>query len=142
MIETLLLTQLAATLYMTGVIWFVQLVHYPLFDRVTQHFPEFAMTHATRTGSVVMAPMILELGTTVALYWHWPSDLPKFWYAVNLLSVLVIWASTFLLQVPCHEQLQIKFDAAIHRKLVNSNWIRTLIWTLRSFLSIWMLTAV
>ena len=28
-----LLTHLAATLYMVGVIWFVQVVHYPLFAR-------------------------------------------------------------------------------------------------------------
>ena len=34
LIRFLLLTHLASTLFMTGVIWFVQCVHYPLFASV------------------------------------------------------------------------------------------------------------
>ncbi len=34
MFALLVLGNLAPTLMMTGLIWFVQIVHYPLFDRV------------------------------------------------------------------------------------------------------------
>ncbi len=32
--DTLFLAQTAATLFMTGLIWFVQIVHYPLFATI------------------------------------------------------------------------------------------------------------
>jgi hypothetical protein len=72
----------AATLYMTGVIWFVQIVHYPLFSRVGQPgFSEYAREHVRRTGRVVAGPMLVELASAVAVVWvvggPWPgSDWP------------------------------------------------------------------
>ena len=43
----LLLAQTAATLFMTGVIWIVQTVHYPLFARVGRdEFREYARTRS------------------------------------------------------------------------------------------------
>ncbi len=38
----LLILHAGATLYMAGVIWFVQIVHYPLFSRVGQPGPWLA----------------------------------------------------------------------------------------------------
>jgi hypothetical protein len=50
-----------------------------------------------------------------------------------------IWASTFFLQVPCHLKLSTGWDAATHRFLVQSNWIRTVLWTARLGVAIAML---
>ena len=59
---------LAATLVMVGVIWYVQLVHYPLMARVaTTSFPEFHNEHTRRTGWVVIGPMLVEAATAVLL---------------------------------------------------------------------------
>jgi hypothetical protein len=127
------LIHFAMVWYMTGVIWFVQIVHYPLFNRVTENFSKFALNHALRTGWVVMTPMVIELITAIALFWFWPQEISKTWWLLNFLGVVIIWASTFLLQVPCHNQLQKQFDVETHRRLVQTNWIRTVIWTLRSF---------
>lgn len=39
---------------MTGVIWFVQIAHYPLFSRVGQPgFSEYEREHARRTSRVI-----------------------------------------------------------------------------------------
>ena len=39
-VKYVLLVHLAATLVMVGVIWFVQIVHYPLFSRSKRRGPE------------------------------------------------------------------------------------------------------
>jgi hypothetical protein len=53
MIEVLLLTHAAATLVMVGVIWFVQIAHYPLMARVSAgEFAAYEREHQTRTTLV------------------------------------------------------------------------------------------
>ena len=52
--------------------------------------------------------------------------------AVTLM--IVIWVATIALSVPCHEKLSLGFDASAHRRLVLTNWIRTIAWTLRGLL--------
>ena len=65
---------------------------------------------------------------------------PVHWGAIiGLALVTLIWLSTALLQVPCHEDLSNGFDTEIHRRLVATNWIRTVAWSLRSLLATWIL---
>ncbi len=57
----LFLAQYAAALFMTGLIWFVQIVHYPLFARVLRNtapdaFRAYEASHANRTSFVVFPP--------------------------------------------------------------------------------------
>ena len=47
----------ASTLSMVGLIWFVQVVHYPLFARVEQGFIAYEQIHQQRTTWVV-APLM------------------------------------------------------------------------------------
>ena len=51
----------------------------------------------------------------------------------------VIWLSTALIQVPLHQRLGGGFDAEVHSRLVTSNWIRTVAWTLRGLLAVHLL---
>jgi hypothetical protein len=53
--------------------------------------------------------------------------------------VAVIWLSTALLQVPAHGRLSAGFDAETGGFLVATNWIRTIAWSLRSAVVVWML---
>jgi hypothetical protein len=128
----LLLTHAAATLFMVGVIWFVQVVHYPLFDRVgTSDFSAYSTRHTTVTGLVVGPPMILEAVTAVALVVWTPQGISVSLVWTGLLLVAGIWLSTALLQAPRHTTLGRGFDPAAHRFLVTSNWLRTVLWSLR-----------
>jgi hypothetical protein len=45
--------------------------------------------------------------------------------------LLLIWASTFLLQVPLHGILERRHDKQAILLLNATNWIRTLLWSLR-----------
>lgn len=127
------LLHLAFSLYMTGVIWFVQIVHYPLMGKVgPEYFVAYERSHTMLTTFIVGPQMVVELATAVLLIFLM-KDLPA-WWSLNLGLIVVVWVSTFFIQVPLHHSLSQAFDEAKHLKLVNSNWIRTIAWTVRAFL--------
>lgn len=124
------------TLFMTGLIWFVQVVHYPLFNRVGKaDFTAYEQQNTRRTGWVVGGPMLLELGLAAALAWS-PGGTAA-WCGLGLLGI--IWLSTAVGQVPVHRRLLRGFDEAAHRRLVRGNWVRTIAWSLRGVLAVLML---
>jgi len=130
--ETLLFIQFTATALMTGIIWFVQIVHYPLFGRIPKEvFIPYEQAHAVRTGWVVAPIMILELVTAAALPLLRTPVVGTPLYLTAIGCLLLIWSSTFLIQVPLHGLLEKHPDAAAIRRLVTTNWIRTLLWSLR-----------
>jgi hypothetical protein len=136
LIELTLLLHTATTLAMTGIIWFVQVVHYPLFASTgAESFSSYEIRHAKRTGWVVGPLMCLEAASALALTWIAPRSMVV-WTGLALL--VIIWLSTFLLQVPLHRRLSRGFDGTSHRALVRGNWIRTVAWTARSVASLWM----
>ena len=139
----LLLTHAAVTLAMVGVILVVQLVHYPLFRHVgPASYDVYQAEHMRRITWIVAPLMTIELGTAVGLAWIPPPPVPSWMAWAGLGLVLLIWATTALVQVPLHSRLTEDFDAATHRRLVRTNWIRTVAWTLRAALVLWMLSLV
>jgi hypothetical protein len=134
------LAQVFSTLAMVGVIWFVQLVHYPLFNRVgTEAFVGFQACNLRKTGWVVIPLMLIELATALLLIWQRPEGIlpDQVWIGVGLL--VAIWLSTALIQAPLHRRLSLEFLPGTHRKLVMTNWIRTIAWSARGWLILWML---
>lgn len=143
MVLTLSAAHAAATLFMCGLIWFVQVVHYPLFAHTgTDVFCAYERRHTRLTTWVVGPPMLVETGAAVALFALGPPGVPPWAHLAGLGLLGVLWASTAWLQVPCHTVLERGFDARVHRRLVRSNWIRTVAWTARAPLAVWMLEAV
>jgi hypothetical protein len=133
--DLLLMTHVGATCVMTGVIWFVQVVHYPLFGAIGREaFPAYERRNTTLTTWVVAPPMVLEGTTGVLLLVCPPTGMarPLMWVGVALLAV--IWLSTALWQVPRHAELTQAFDGRSHERLVRSNWIRTIAWSARAVL--------
>ena len=63
-----LILQVLATSFMTGLIWFVQVVHYPLKASVgSATFATYQARHVERTGWVVGPPMLIEAATAAWL---------------------------------------------------------------------------
>jgi hypothetical protein len=119
---------------MCGVAWFVQVVHYPLFAQVGKaEFRTFHSEHSSRTSLVVVAPMIVELVTSIWLAFEPPTSStgdPLTALAIaGAILALGTWIVTFGGAVPAHQALEPGFDSAIHRRLMRSNLIRTIIWT-------------
>ena len=135
----LLLIHIAATLTMLGIIWVIQIVHYPLFAQVgEEHFQAYEQAHTRLITFVVFPPMVIELVTGIMLVLNRPIGVSGWVPIAGLLLLIVIWLSTAFLQVPMHNILSSGFDAEAHRRLVQTNWIRTVCWTIRSFLVVWM----
>lgn len=141
--ELLLLVHIGATLFMVGLIWFVQIVHYPLFGGVGEEkFVAYAEAHSRLTSWVVGPPMLLEASTTVALLFFRPAKIPAWAAWVGLILLAAIWLSTSFLQVPRHTALGEGFNVSAHEFLVISNWIRTFGWSARGLLVLWMVSRV
>jgi hypothetical protein len=135
--QGMVIVHLASTLFMLGLIWFVQIVHYPLYSRVGRaEFAEYEQTHTAMTGLVVIPPMLIEAGTLALLWIARPGGVSAVVLTMGTIPLVVIWVSTFLLQVPCHEILSHGFDESAYQRLVSSNWIRTWGW---SFRAVWVL---
>jgi|UniRef100_UPI004049B6FA hypothetical protein len=129
----LLQAHAGATWFMVGLIWFAQVVHYPLLAGVgPSESVAFQREHMRLTSFVVAGPMLVELGTAVALVWMSGGSLA--WSGLAL--VAVIWGTTGLVLVPAHQRLLEGFDPATHRRLVRWNWVRTVVWTGRGMLAL------
>lgn len=136
--SSIFVLNLAATWYMVGLIWMVQVVHYNLFDRVgPDRFAAYEADHSRLITPIVGLPMLVELATACLLIVSAPSVLPRWAAVTGLVLIVLIWLSTAFLQVPCHNQLMNGFDEATYRKLVSTNWIRTILWTARGGLMGW-----
>ena len=124
---------------MVGLIWFVQVVHYPLFGKVgTEGFRAYAEAHSRLTIRVVGPPTLLEVSTTALLLFVRPENVPASLAWIGAALLAVVWLSTALLQVPRHTTLGAGFNVEAHRFLVISNWTRTVAWSLRGGIVLWM----
>lgn len=124
-----------ATCVMVGVIWFVQLVHYPLLATIgIDRASEIAVEHQRRTGWVVGLPMAGEGVTTLWLVFDLPNGVNSALPFVGGFLLAIALASTIFLSVPLHEKMALAPTEDIGHQLVRTNWPRTIAWTLRGVL--------
>ncbi len=135
-LHLLLLLNFALAAYLTGLIWTVQVVHYPGLALLGQaEFPRYHAAHTRRMGYVAGAPMLLELALAAGLAWAGRGALPHAagWWSLGL--VAVAWAGTFFVAVPFHNRLAASgYDYIAIDGLTRTNWLRTLAWTARLLL--------
>ena len=128
-----------ATLAMAGVIWFVQIVHYPLFPFAAgDDFERFCEAHQRRTTRVVAPLMLIEAAAASWLLLP-GSGAPRGPALAGWLLVAAIWLLTAGVQVPLHRRLSRGFDPVAAKRLVRSNWLRTAAWTARAILAVRLL---
>jgi hypothetical protein len=141
--DALLAIQAISSAAMCGLIWFVQVVHYPLFARTdTADAPGYADENQRRTAPVVIPPMLLEAATAAIIAASPPPGIGRPAALVGLAMVAALWLSTLLVQMPLHARLkQDGHTPAVVAALVQSNWVRTILWSARALLAIWMLQA-
>lgn len=125
----------ASTWFMTGLIWFVQVVHYPLFSySAGDKFQEFEVKHCDLTGTVVVPAMVTELMSSFALALLWTGQ-QRWLLWLNFVLLCIIWICTATLSVPCHSRFcSSGYSGAVLSFLVGTNWIRTILWTGRGII--------
>lgn len=123
--------ELVATVFMTGLIWFVHVVHYPLLALVgADAAARYHAAHVRRVTWVVAAPMLAEAGAALGLFVLGGYASPARWAGGALL--LVIWGVTAAVLVPAHDRLLGGFDPSVHRRLMRGDLVRALAWSARA----------
>jgi hypothetical protein len=129
-VPLMLLAHLASTLFLVGAIWTVQVVHYPLMALVGEdRFVAYEAAHSPRMAAVVMVPWTVQGVTTGWLLLARPEGVPLPLIVAAAIAAAVPVIVTVAASVPAHVRLGGGFDAAAHRRLVRTNWIRTVAWT-------------
>ena len=137
------LGQVGSTMAMLGIVWFAQIVHYPLFAKVDpDSFVKYQDFNLRRTVLIVIPLQMLEMGTALLLVWKTPAGLLPLQVWSNLILIILIWCSTAFLQVPRQYRLTRGFDAKGINFLIETNWIRTIGWSLRSVIVLWMVQSL
>lgn len=113
-------------------IWIIQIVHYPSFkyyDKKT--FGEAMQFHQKSISYIVIPLMIIQVVLT--LYFSFKET--SLASILGLFCIIGVWISTFTLQVPIHSKLT-SYNKELITKLISSNWIRTILWTLKFLLTL------
>lgn len=139
----ILMIQLASAWFMAGLIWFVQLVHYPLMLGVGEaDWPIYERIHQRRTTRIVAPVMLIELlsaellltlilnGTTDGLVPARTAVVVR----ITAAFLALAWISTFAVEVRLHKSLSKNHDARLLQCLVTTNWVRTGAWSGRAML--------
>ena len=129
----LLLLHLTVSSMMVGVIWVIQLVHYPSFHFVDNlRYSNFQSFHMRSISYVVIPLMLTEVLTLILLvYTINRMDIALILSAIMLFAVWVITAVFFS---GAHQKLTLGYDKSVVDGLIKMNWSRTLLWTLRLIL--------
>ncbi len=118
--------------YMTGVIWLIQLIHYPTFSQINEsQFIAFHLRHSTMMSVLVGPVMLAELLAVSVL----AKNFEVFWLIQGLLTIF-LWFLTFFVSVPIHKQLERGQKQHLQVQLIKTNWPRTIIWTAKAALLI------
>jgi hypothetical protein len=94
----------ATALYMTGVIWLVQQVHYPLLRHVgTDAFTDYHHRHVAAIFPVVALPMLIEGLSAAWLAFQPPPGIARGLLWGGLACVGLAFGVTALVSIPCHD---------------------------------------
>ena len=128
-----LLGHLIFTSIMTGVIWVIQIVHYPSFHFIEKElYTAFQKFHMNKISIIVIPIMLAELVTGMMLFLDKSSKSP--FLIISFVILVLIWLITGVFFSKAHNELIAGYQELVVNQLVAMNWIRTLLWTLRLLL--------
>lgn len=129
-----LYSEIALTWILVGVVFYMQLIHYPLFKKIREGFAQFEHAHIRRTACFMGPLMLLDGVGAAILVGLADSESVMRLCVINLILVGFIWLSTLMLTVALHQKLSIRFSKNAHKHLLNSNWIRCILWFIKGVL--------
>ena len=129
----ILYIHLIFTSIMVGVIWVIQLVHYPSFHFIKPDmYTVFQKFHMEKISIIVMPMMIAELISVLLLLYN--KDSKNILIIISFILLIIIWGITAVFFSGVHNKLITGYQETIVNNLVVMNWIRTLLWTMRLLL--------
>jgi hypothetical protein len=117
---------------LAGLIWTIQLVHYPLFALVgAREWPHYEAEHQRRITRLVAPLMLANVGLALALF----AEDPSASRVLNAGLAIGIFVATGFLFAPMHRRLKTHAGTRAVRLLVRANWARTAAWTAQVFVA-------
>jgi hypothetical protein len=111
---------------LAGLIWTIQLVHYPLFALVgVCEWPHYEAEHQRRITRLVAPLMVANVGLSLALL----ADGHSASRVLNASLAIGVFVATGLVFAPMHGRLESEAGTSAVRRLVRANWARTWAWT-------------
>ena len=125
------LLHIFSCLFLCGLIWVIQIVHYPSFDYISEEkFVFFQQFHVKSISKIVLPMMLVELITGLILLIKNMHVL----MIINLCLLFLTWGLTLFLSMPLHKKLLKGYNKKPINKLIITNWPRTFLWTLRGLI--------
>ena len=105
-----------------------QFITYPTFLIIDKNsFNKYHRKYVNIISIIVAPAMVLEIISLIVLVY-----LSKdFLLVKSLILLLCIWLTTFIIMVPSHNILSRKKDSKEIKKLININWVRTFLWSVK-----------
>ena len=122
------ITRLVLDVGLLVLIWMIQLIVYPSFLFYTAK--ELIAWHKIYTKAIALIVIPLMLGQLgIAIYQVFL--LQNTYTLTSIVLVVFLWGITLLKFAPMHQQIsEGNTHVQLLKKLVQNNWIRTLIWTI------------
>lgn len=135
MISLILLNIFFSTI-MFSLIVVIQIVIYPLFQKINfSNLESYHSDYVNRISIIVIPMMILEFLVALSLLIYAKTYLTIF----SSILLLIIYFSTYFIQVPIHSKINNNTNTVILKRLVHTNWIRTFGWFLKCSISFYIL---
>ena len=131
----ILISNLVLSAFLTGLIWVIQVVHYPLFLRIEpDEFRAYEQSHQKRISMIVAPVMIVDIILSLLLVFTNYMENAQAYIIVAFALNLAVFASTLFIFSPIHQKLGNQYDNALIKKLISLNLMRTAMWTARTIL--------
>ena len=108
-------------------IWLVQVIIYPGMHGWDQdRFPDLHKNYTTRISFIVVPLMLGQ----AALALNQLITVPGSAAVVQALLIGAVWGATIFISVPLHRKLSEGYEVGTVNRLITTNWLRTIGWSL------------
>jgi hypothetical protein len=127
MIHYIIFIEILLNFGLLVLIWMIQLIVYPSF--LYYNTKSLVIWHKLYTSrfSFIVIPLMLS---QLFISFYQLIAVTNLYTVISFVTILLIWASTFLQFVPIHFNISKGIvDEKVLISLVKKNWIRTILWT-------------
>ena len=142
--KAIFLGYVALSGYNAGVLWAMQLMHYPLYSLIGEaEFERYIVANNRAAIAAAIVPAVASIIGAALLCWRRPAAVPLAAAALALVLALGVLASSLLWQAGIHAELARHGKSlALIERLVATNWVRTVLDTLQLGTAVWMLSRI
>jgi hypothetical protein len=139
----LFLIAFALVFYGVGASFVESFVNYPTWRLIgTNEFRAYHQALSPLVIGYMVIPMLITTILTILLVWFRPAPIPRWAIGLAVVLQLIIWVSTFIIQLPI--QMQLSGDGLslplINRLIFTNWWLRKVPQIINALLFLWLMS--